>query len=191
LTSAAIFVALAAIVGPQLLFCESANAAELQRFGGASPVTFTLPTPSGGEVALESRRGSVVLVHFFATWCEPCLTELPALNRLAQRGDGKIKVLAVSVAEPGARVRRFFQATPVDFPVLLDRERAVAKAWNVSTLPTTIVLDAGLQPRLTVGADFNWDSVDPDKFAGALAQERVRAERPSIIETPTTLHSGG
>ncbi len=56
-----------------------------------------------------------------------------------------LAVLAISVAEVEPRVRRFVETMPVNFPILLDRDRAVAKAWNVATLPTTFVLDANLE----------------------------------------------
>ncbi len=133
-----------------------AAAAELQRWSGGAQPIFSLPNTTGANVALEAARGHVVLVHFFATWCEPCREELPALDRLAARANGSVKVLAIAVADP--RVQRFFATTPVDFPV--DRDRAVAKAWQVATLPTTFVLDAALRPRFVVETDYAWDSLD-------------------------------
>jgi peroxiredoxin len=146
-----------------------AAAAELQRWtGGAQPI-FSLPNTTGANVALEAARGHVVLVHFFATWCEPCREELPALNRLAARANGDVKVLAIAVADADQRVQRFFETTPVDFPILLDRDRTVAKAWQVATLPTTFVLDAGLRPRFVVETDCAWDSLDPKELTGASA----------------------
>jgi peroxiredoxin len=146
----------------------SATAAELQRWSGGAQPIFSLPTATGANVALEAARGHVVLVHFFATWCESCREELPALNRLAARA-GNATVLAIAVADADRSVQRFFAATPVDFPILLDRDRAVAKAWNVATLPTTFVLDAGLQPKLVVESDFAWDTIDPGKLTGSSA----------------------
>jgi thiol-disulfide isomerase/thioredoxin len=128
-----------------------------------------LPSTEGADVALESARGHVVVVHFFATWCEPCREELPALNRLVARGNGNVKVLAVAVADADRTVARFFEKTPVDFPVVLDRDRAVAKAWQVVTLPTSFVLDASLQPRLVVESDYAWDTVDPNNLIAAPA----------------------
>jgi thiol-disulfide isomerase/thioredoxin len=142
-------------------------AAELQRWSGGRQPAFSLPTIGGSAAALDAARGHVVLVHFFATWCEPCRQELPALDRLAARAGGSVKVLAIAVADADQRVQRFFAATPVDFPILLDRGRAVAKAWNVSTLPTTFVLDADLHPNFVVETDFAWDSIDPGKLTGS------------------------
>jgi peroxiredoxin len=147
----------------------AATAAELQPWTQVQQPTFTLPNTAGTPVALDTERGQIVLVHFFATWCEPCREELPALNRLTARADGKVKVIAISVAESDLGVRRFFETLPVDFPVLLDRDRAVAKAWKVSSLPTTFVLDADLQPRLVTEAGFTWDAVDPAALPGVFA----------------------
>ncbi len=141
-----------------------AAAAELQRWSGGGQPAFSLPTIAGAAAALEAALGHVVLVHFFATWCEPCREELPALNRLAARAGGGVTVLAIAVADADRSVQRFFAATPVDFPILLDRDRAVAKAWNVATLPTTFVLDGSLQPKFVVETDFAWDTIDPGKL---------------------------
>jgi peroxiredoxin len=145
-----------------------ADAAELQRWTAGPQPFFSLPNTTGANVALEAARGHVVLVHFFATWCEPCREELPALNRLTARAGGSVKVLAIAVADADRSVQRFFATTPVDYPVLLDRERAVAKAWNVAALPTTFVLDENLQPKFIVETDFAWDTIDPGKLSSTL-----------------------
>jgi peroxiredoxin len=136
--------------------------------GGQQP-QFTLPSIADGDVALDAEQASVILVHFFATWCEPCREELPALSRLSERGGASLTVIAISVAEPDTRVQRFMQAMPVNFPVLLDADRAVAKSWKVTTLPTTFVLDSQLKPRLVVEADYAWDKVDPNELIDALS----------------------
>ncbi len=135
---------------------------------------------AGANIALEAARGHIVLVHFFATWCEPCREELPALNRLAARADGGVKVLAIAVADADRSVQRFLESVPVDFPVLLDRDRTVAKAWQVATLPTSFVLDAALRPRLVVESDYAWDSVDPAKPIGSsVAPDKAAGNRNS------------
>jgi thiol-disulfide isomerase/thioredoxin len=115
----------------------------LRSWHGSPRSTFVLPASTGSDVALENERGHIVIVHFFASWCEPCREELPALS---------------------LRVQRFLETTSVGFPVLLDRERTVAREWGVSTLPTSFILDANLRPRLVVEADFAWDKVDSSKL---------------------------
>jgi len=56
-------------------------------------------------------------------------------------------------------VRRFFEPLPLSFPVLLDRDREVAKNWHIETLPTSYVLDGALKPRLLAEGEFEWDRV--------------------------------
>jgi len=165
-----------------------ASGAELQRWIAGPQSPFTLPSTNGADVAHNSMRGQVVLVHFFATCCEPCREELPALNRLAARASCTAKVLAISVAEVEVSVRRFIEAMPGNYSVLLDRERAVARAWRVATLPTTFVLDADLRPRLVVETEFAWDSIDPGKFSDMFTWAPAGRE---TAESPSNCYRGG
>lgn len=142
----------------------SAEAADFHRWTAAEPPHFVLPDSLGANVALDADHAAVTIVHFFATWCEPCRDELPALNRLSARGGTAIRVLAISVAEPDTRVRRFLETMPLNFPVLLDPARITASAWNVSTLPTSVVLDSHFKARFVVETDFAWDAIDPRKL---------------------------
>lgn len=119
---------------------------------------FRLATLHGGEGGLPLETDRPVIVHFFATWCEPCRADIAALEKFYEAREGKINVLAVSVGEVPPRVRAFFKDTPVTFPVLLDADRAVTKTWSVQTLPTSIVLDAKLKPILTATGELDWAS---------------------------------
>lgn len=137
------------------------DGSQLRPWTGDPKPNFALRTVSGDDLDLATLLGRAVVVHFFATWCEPCREELPALHRLVDRGSkDRLTVVAISVAEVPVRVKRFVEQTPVNFPVLLDEDRAVAKAWGVHTLPTTFVLDAALAPRLAIERDFDWDRLD-------------------------------
>ena len=122
-------------------------------------------------------------MHFFATWCESCREELPALNRLSERSGGTVTILAISVAEADVRVDRFLQSMPLRFPVLLDRDRAVTKSWNVSTLPTTFVLDSELKASLLVEGDFAWDTLDLDKLTGEVSSMKHVRHSNAGLET--------
>ena len=134
---------------------------QLQRVSGEAKPTFALPDLEGVNYALEQHAGRTVLVHFFATWCEPCREELSSLTHLVDRpGGAPVSVVAVNVAEVPTRVRRFLDAAPVNFPVMLDSDRAVTKAWGVSILPTTFVLDRALAARLFVEGDIDWTRAD-------------------------------
>ncbi len=122
-------------------------------------------------------RGQVVLVHFFATWCEPCVPELSSLRDLIERSRAKpFKVVAVDVGEVDARVRRFFEKLPVNFPVVLDRDRAVTMAWDVQALPTTYVLDGQLMPRFVAIGDIDWNRPDVVALLDTLIMTNLKQE---------------
>jgi peroxiredoxin len=161
---------LAAALGILAAWTDAARAAELAPHVESAKPLFSLDSLAGGRIDLSEQNGRVVLVHFFATWCEPCRPELSALQRLADRfAQRPLTILAVDVGEVDARVRRFFDELPVTFPVLLDRDKAVTRAWKVAMLPTTFVLDRTLAPRFMVEGDFDWDRPDADRQLDALA----------------------
>ena len=116
--------------------------------GGAAPA-LALKTPAGELVDLAKLRGKVVLVNFWATWCAPCVEEMPALEllreRLAPRG---FEVLAVNQGEMPARVIAFTDRSGLDLPILMDRDKEAGKAWKVRALPTTFVVDVAGRIRL-------------------------------------------
>jgi peroxiredoxin len=169
---------IAILVGP-IGPARSAQADLTPWSGGPAP-GFTLDALSGGRMDLSDYRGRVVLLHFFATWCEPCRAETAALQRLTDRMAGKpVMVLAVDVAEVDGRVRRFFEAERINFPIVLDRDRAVTRAWQVFALPTTVVLDRELVPRLVAEGDVDWDRPAIDDVLGRLMEGKTAGARSS------------
>ena len=161
-TGIALCVLLSAIAG-------AASAGDLAASTGESTIPFALESIAGTRLRLADHSDRVVLIHFFATWCEPCRAEVSALQRLTVRyAQQPVTVLAIDVGEVGSRVRHFFDALPVSFPILLDEDRAVAKSWQVSTLPTTFVLNWALEPRFIVEGDFDWDGPEVDAKLNAL-----------------------
>jgi hypothetical protein len=100
---------------------------------------FALDSLDGERSDLARPCRGAMLVHFFATWCEPCRAELSALQQLQNRlrdglvtdglpKDRSLQIIGVDAGETDNRVRRFFAERPVSFPILLDRERAMSKA---------------------------------------------------------------
>lgn len=168
------FVSLTFALAVLLCLHSAARAVELTPAGGAAKPDFSLQNLTGANVPLKNFKGRTVLVHFFATWCEPCRVELPALNRFLDRSAPHASVVAISVAEADPRVKRFFEQAPVNFPVLLDRDRTIAKSWKISTLPTTYVLDVNMTPVLVVEADFAWDSVEVEPATGKLIKAKSK-----------------
>ncbi|WP_371424859.1 TlpA disulfide reductase family protein [Tardiphaga sp.] len=157
-----------------LAFSLDSRATELKRIDEPAKPDFSLPGLDGTTVPLKAFKGHTVLVHFLATWCAPCREELPALTRFLDRSAAHASVIAISVADIDQRLKRVLEQTPVNFPVLLDRERTVTKSWHVTTLPTTYVLDANMKPLLVVEADFQWDTVDIEPATGKLIKNKIR-----------------
>lgn len=133
--------------------------AKLQPWTGPVPPPIDLPLLDVRPLGADAQTSRVVLVHFFATWCEPCRPELAALERLRlAMPEAEVRIIAISVAEPVDRVRRFFAAHPIGFPVVLDHDRAAARRWGVSALPTTFVLGPERKPLWRADGDVDWDA---------------------------------
>ena len=134
--------------------------------------SFALPSLDGPALELVQLRGRTVLIHFFATWCEPCRAEMASLRDLQARLDGRpFAIVAISVAEADGAVRRFFAGESLPFAVLLDRDRSVARAWGIHTLPSTVVLDRTLKPRFMAEGDVDWTRPDVMKVLSDLLIE--------------------
>jgi peroxiredoxin len=133
---------------------------------------FSLPSLDGPTHELARLRGRVVLVHFFATWCEPCRAEMASLKQLQSRLYGRpFVIVPISVAEADGAVRRFFAGDLLPFAILLDRDRSVARAWNIHTLPSTVVLDHGLKSRFIAEGDVDWERPDVMNILADLLME--------------------
>jgi thiol-disulfide isomerase/thioredoxin len=149
------------------------NTAPLQDWKDGPKPNIALTDAAHAPWDLASLKGRVVLVHFWATWCEPCIPELTALNQLAAHyGDRPVTILAVNVGEVDARVRRFLDKLPVTFPVVLDRDKSVTKAWDVDALPATFVLDDALKPKLHAIGEVDWTSPETARRIDALVPQR-------------------
>ena len=97
---------------------------------------------------------------------------MTSLQLLSQRfSQEQFTIVAVDVAEVDIRVKRFFSSLPVSFPIALDRDGAVAKAWGVDALPATFVLDRNLTPKFHVQGDLDWNRPAIDRLLTALWNE--------------------
>ena len=151
-----------ALVALAAVLTAVAGAAELKPWAGGATPALALQDLGGARHALADYRGKVVLVNFWATWCEPCREEMPSIERLRRSFHGRpFAVLAVNLAEPEPRVRAFLETMPLDFPVLLDRDTAVAKAWRARILPATFIIGPDGRIRYSHLGELDWsqDSV--------------------------------
>ena len=135
--------------------------------GGQAPAPLVLPDLAGRDVDLSSFKGEVVLVNFWATWCEPCREEMPSLQRLQQKLGAKgLRVLAVNVGEGAARIRQFLERTPVSLSIVRDADSDVMKAWRVRMLPASFLVDRRGKLRYQIVGEADYD--DPAQQAPVL-----------------------
>ena len=107
---------------------------------GEHAPNFQWNAPDGSTKTLADLRGKPVVITFWATWCEPCRREMPAMQRVATSTDAVF--LAVDLLEDGARVRGFMDSLGVDRLLpLLDTDGSVTRAYSAIELPETFFVD--------------------------------------------------
>lgn len=122
------------------------------------PVDFELKTLDGRTVKLSSLAGKTVFLNFWATWCPPCVEEMPSLRRFHAKlqNHPDFVFLAVSTDEEWGVVRRFFEREPAPFPVLLDPKGQIAKSYGTTKFPETYVIRDGKVLGHVIGPR-DWD----------------------------------
>ena len=149
-----------ALTAALLIFLTgAAAAADLKLWSGGPPPALALKGLDGATHRLADYRGKVVLLNFWATWCGPCRDEMPSIQELKDKLAGKpFVVLAVNLDEPESRIRKFLSQMKVklDFPVLLDPEREVARAWGARILPASYVIGADGKIRYSLVGELDW-----------------------------------
>ncbi len=111
----------------------------------------------GAVKQLGDYRGRVLVVNFWATWCEPCLAEMPALEDLLHQMQGRpFTVLAVNFAESEERVQAFLNNYEIHLPVLYDKDMGAARRWNARILPASFVVDPQGRVRYSVVGEADW-----------------------------------
>ena len=109
---------------------------------GTAAEDFHLPDLTGKEQSLSQYRGKVVLVNFWATWCKPCTTEMPAMQSIYDKlREKEFVVLAINELEDEAKVRKHIKQHGHTFPVLMDRDNKVANQFGVFGLPVSVFID--------------------------------------------------
>lgn len=133
--------ALAACVAASALFLAVATSHAGQAVSGKAPA-FSLPSNSGGSDSLANHAGDVVMINFWASWCEPCRTEFPLIDALYKKYRKLgFTVLAVNIEPDSKAAQGFLKNTPVSFPVLLDGKNSVSETYKVDAMPTTVIVD--------------------------------------------------
>lgn len=127
--------------------------------GDPTPPALRLTDISGGIIDLAEHRDKVVLVNFWATWCGPCVEEIPSLSRLIDRmQDQPFKVITVNIGEPEATIREFVKQIPVNFPILMDKKGDAVRDWHVYAYPSNFLVDQQGRIRYAYRGALAWDA---------------------------------
>jgi peroxiredoxin len=132
---------LASIVGLTVFLAFHSRPRKPVERGDAAPA-FTLPDLQGNSISLSDFRGRVVVLNFWATWCPPCVEEMPSLRRFAgQMEPLGVTVLGVSVDHDPDDVKRFVADFQLNFPIARDSNQAVASRYGTWKFPETYIID--------------------------------------------------
>jgi len=121
---------------------------------------------------LADYRGKVVLLNFWASWCPPCLREMPSMERLRMKMTGRpLAIVALDSAETPAEVNAYLSRMKLGFPILLDPDGSNTKRWKVFALPTSFLLDANGRVRYVLTGPTEWDEGEALAVIEALLAE--------------------
>lgn len=174
---ASAWLALAVLVAAAAWPCAApAATAKFTPVASAAPPPLELRDMEGRLHRLSDYRGKVVLINFWATWCEPCRDEMPSMQTLQKRMDrlvqGEFVVLAVNYAEREARVAEFLRQQRLEFPVLLDPFSEAWRAWKPGLLPASYLVGRDGRLRYRVLGELDWASAEAQAMVTRLLKEK-------------------
>ena len=134
---------------------------------------FSLADQKGNQHSLENYSGKVVLINFWASWCPPCIHEMPELQRLKQHfHEQPFEIITINVGEKKYKVRKFSKLINLKLPVLLDTKSNTYDQWGVKTLPTSFLLDAEGNIVYQVRGNPGWEQLETRKVISDMMQSQ-------------------
>lgn len=110
--------------------------------GTSGAPDFALPARSGETISLDSLKGQVVMINFWASWCGPCRQEMPLLDQMYKRYQPLgFTLLGINVEADTKDAEKWLTNTPVSFPILFDKDNKVSALYKVDSMPSTVFID--------------------------------------------------
>jgi thiol-disulfide isomerase/thioredoxin len=160
-----------------LALVQACPAGELRRIDTMPAPALELPDLAGVTQNLAGWRGQVVLLNFWASWCQPCVEEMPSIQRLAARMSGRpFAVIGVNVSETRRRAERIVAQLGLTFPTLMDSQGDAFRAWGGKALPTSALIDRQGALRYVGLGPLEWDDAEEVTAIEGLLQEVASAE---------------
>jgi cytochrome c biogenesis protein CcmG/thiol:disulfide interchange protein DsbE len=102
---------------------------------------FNLATRKGSPASLGAYAGHVLLIDFWATWCDPCRLSFPRYQALSSRHGDDVVVVGISEDDEDAGIDRFIEETGARFPVAWDGDKTLAQRYRINSMPTLFIID--------------------------------------------------
>lgn len=152
---------------------------DLASYTGPQMTGLSLVDLEGQRHSLAAYRGQVVLLNFWASWCPPCVHEMPSMARLKTHfKEQPFEILAANLAETPQAIQAFLQTHPVNFPVLLDPTGSAVKDWKVFAYPSSYVIDKQGVIRYALFGGYEWDNSQAREIITALLEESADPNVP-------------
>ena len=139
------------------LASTSVQAAEVSEWRAGATPPLVLRDLDGREVRLDAYRGRTVVVNFWATWCAPCVAEMPSIMLLREKyAKQGLDVIGVNLQENAARIRPFLAQHEIDFTVVRDHDGSARATWGVSVYPSSFVIGPDQKVAFVVVGEADW-----------------------------------
>lgn len=129
---------------------------------------FHAQTLAGQQISLKGTQAPIVIVHFWASWCGPCVEEIPSIVKLVDEMQGKIKVIAVSGDSSDEDVNKFLKSFPEmkhqDIHIIVDKSQEISKLYDVDRLPESFIVNREFKLIKKIVGSTNWHTPDSIKF---------------------------
>lgn len=173
---------------PGILWAHSGEQHAFPMVAFARPLpapAFRLSGLGSQPVKLADYHGRFLLLNFWATWCPPCIQEMPSMERLHQRLTGRgLAVLAISQdSEDREHVQEFVRRLKLNFPVALDPEQTVGESYGVHDLPSTFLISPDGTVIAAVKGGLDWDSPAAVEFIEHYLDARPQVSQPSVSKS--------
>ena len=151
--------------------------------GNFGPIPINLPDISGKVQLRDNYQNKITIVNFWASWCSPCVQEIPSLNRLRDKmTDLPLELISINYAEDAQTIKEFMHKVDVRYPVLLDSTGLVASNWKVIAFPSTYIMGADGKIHYAVNAAIEWDTPEVVNSLMKLYQTTSSSSSPTIAK---------
>ena len=125
---------------------------------------FQFYDPEEKPVSLSDLRGKPVMLNFWATWCGPCVSEMPYIQQVYEEWSAKgLVLLAINMGDTPSQVKEFLQSHNLSLPVLLDTKQVISQKYSIRAIPTTFFIDKdGIIQVVRIGAFPNKEAIESD-----------------------------